>query len=143
MSIFTLSSFYSVFILSFPSTAHRKSLQCASYDKTLYSFSFILFIIYSSYRPEAKQIVEGNRDVTLLLLWRLMYTFELKMMINSDAVCAEAAAIRDDDSWRRSIYGQADALGLAVDVPVRENDGVVTYPLERATQKSTEVINKK
>jgi hypothetical protein len=77
---------------------------------------------------ESKDIVDGNRDRTLFLLWKILYTFELKMLVDSSKVLGEAAIISGTEGWRRSIYGADDVLTLAVRVPVKSADGVIIYP---------------
>jgi hypothetical protein len=44
-------------------------------------FSFFLsHTAPNDYLNEAKNIVDGNRDRTLFLLWQILYGFELKMV---------------------------------------------------------------
>lgn len=78
--------------------------------------------------PEVRKIVEGDRDSTLLFLWKLMFSFELKMLIDPSRVRKEAAAIRQNQAWRRSVYDAAEAGHFAVTVPTAHADGSVTFP---------------
>ena len=46
-------------------------------------FHAVLFftdLAVTDYTNEAKNIVDGNRDRTLFLLWQILYGFELKMV---------------------------------------------------------------
>jgi abnormal spindle-like microcephaly-associated protein len=49
---------------------------------------------------ESKDIVDGNRDRTLFLLWKMLYSFELKMLVDSSKVLGEAAIISGSEGWR-------------------------------------------
>ena len=62
----------------------------------LHNVSLILNTLYkgADVRPNPKQIVDGQRDVTLALLWRLLYEFELRMLIQPDRVVEEVQTIR-------------------------------------------------
>ena len=62
----------------------------------LHNVSLILNALYkgADVRPNPKQIVDGQRDVTLALLWRLLYEFELRMLIQPDRVLEEVQSIR-------------------------------------------------
>lgn len=50
--------------------------------KTISNFVFVIIVILAmtDYTNEAKNIVDGNRDRTLFLLWQILYGFELKMV---------------------------------------------------------------
>ena len=100
-----------------------------SYLQKVHNVKLALSQIYKTGpAPDSKQIVEGNRDTTLLLLWKLMYDFELKMLIDPARVRKEAATIRHNQRWRRSVYGRAEAENFAVAVPMYDENGGVTYP---------------
>lgn len=101
-----------------------------SYLQKVHNVKLALSKIYDKAEPtpDPKHIVEGNRDTTLLMLWKLMYGFELKMLIDPTRVRKEAATIRHNQRWRRSIYGRAEAEQFAVAVPVYDEYGGVTFP---------------
>ena len=105
----------------------------------LHNVSLILNALYkgADVRPNPKQIVDGQRDVTLALLWRLLYEFELRMLIQPDRVLEEVQTIRRSRfhfmkgificdigltttcifrSWRRSIYSRSEAEQFSVRV---------------------------
>ena len=63
-----------------------------------------------------KTIVDGDRDKTLVLLWRIMYHFDLQKLINADVIENEVKAIRQNEEWRRSEYLGDDVDQLAVSV---------------------------
>jgi abnormal spindle-like microcephaly-associated protein len=71
----------------------------------------------ASSTSEAKDIVDGHRDKTLLLLWKLLYTFELRMLIDPEIVSQEINQINENNTWRKSVYGVEEASNLAVSVP--------------------------
>jgi hypothetical protein len=45
--------------------------------------------------------VDGHREKTLLLLWRMLYGFELRMLIDPDRVAKEVHEIYKNKAWRR------------------------------------------
>ena len=75
---------------------------------------------------EPKHIVDGNRDKTLALLWKIMYGFELKLLINPDRVEKEVCAVEKNRSWRRSIYDEKEAEAFSVSVFTNANLAVKT-----------------
>jgi hypothetical protein len=77
---------------------------------------------------DAKGVVEGNREATLFLLWKLQYKFERRTLTDPDLVRAEAQSIRKDMCWRGTIYNEDCVGAFAVCVPTRRADGSVTYP---------------
>ena len=89
----------------------------------LHNVSLILSAIYSAdeARPQPKQIVDGHREGTLMLLWKLLYTFELRMLIQPARVAEEIKAIRRSKKWRRSVYSRDEAEQLSVKVLVYED----------------------
>lgn len=95
----------------------------------LHNVSIVLKTLYSNSEkaPDAKHIIDGHRDITLLLLWKIMYSFELRMMINEQKVYEEVQAI-EQNGWRRSLYNEDDAVGLAVQVPIKCKDGSLRLP---------------
>ena len=77
---------------------------------------------FNIYNPiEAKDIVEGNRDKTLVFMWQLLYGFELRMLIDAKTVRVEVEEILKNELWRRSIYGADEAATFAVKVATAEN----------------------
>ena len=101
-----------------------------------YSCATIEAVEGPDFNQEAKFIVDGHRDKTLLVLWKILYGFELRMLIAPRKVLAEAAAIQGSEGWRRSVYGEEDARGLAVRVPVRGSDGRVILQQDLSTSAS-------
>jgi hypothetical protein len=79
-------------------------------------------------KKEANSIVGGNRECTLLLLWKLQYKYELRTMTDSNSVHLEATNVREEEHWRGTIFNESDTYNLAVDVPIRSADGTITYP---------------
>ena len=88
--------------------------------------------------PDPKDIVDGNRDKTLMLLWRMMYGFELRMLIEPKRVMQEVYAIQANQSWRRSIYGTEESANFAVSVPTLSVDGSVTVPYSQSSVINTD-----
>lgn len=70
----------------------------------------------TSSTSEAKDIVDGHRDKTLVLLWKLLYTFELRMLIDPEIVSQEINQINENTTWRKSVYGVEEAYNSAVSV---------------------------
>ena len=47
----------------------------------MFNYRFVIAVLaVTDYTNEAKNIVDGNRDRTLFLLWQILYGFELKMV---------------------------------------------------------------
>jgi len=69
------------------------------------TLNFILFLsrMYSAQTDsiDPKCIVDGHREKTLLLLWRMLYGFELRMLIDPDRVAKEVHEIYKNKAWRR------------------------------------------
>eukprot|EP01034_Spumella_vulgaris_P023201 gene23201-29397_t len=63
---------------------------------------------------EAKHVVDGNKSMSLVLLWKIMFAHELKQLITPAQVMGEVQIIRDNNSWRRSSYDGHDAAAMAV-----------------------------
>ena len=93
----------------------------------IHNVSLVLDKLYgqSEKKPDAKSIVDGHRDITLMFLWKMLYTFELKMVITPSKVLQEVNDIQINENWRRSIYSADEVKNLAVKVPVIENGRVV------------------
>jgi hypothetical protein len=63
---------------------------------------------------EAKHVVDGNRSMTLVLLWKIMFSHELGQLITPAKVMREVQLIHANDSWRRSRYDEHDVAAMAV-----------------------------
>eukprot|EP01038_Epipyxis_sp_PR26KG_P007565 gene7565-10306_t len=75
---------------------------------------------------EPKHIVDGNRDMTLLLLWKLLYFYQLNTLVSPARVMEEVTSIQSNEIWRRSIYDVTDNTSeFAVSVPIRTSEGVM------------------
>lgn len=90
----------------------------------LHNVSLVLNRLYrpTDPRPDAKQIVDGHRDMTLMLLWKILYTYELCNNTNPTRIYDEIAAIKRAASWRRSIYKMEDSKAMAVKVSTLHGD---------------------
>jgi abnormal spindle-like microcephaly-associated protein len=66
--------------------------------------------------------------MTLMLLWKMLYTYDLRTMITPAKVKHEVDAVRSSLSWRRSVYGADEVESMAVRVPTRQPDGSITMP---------------
>jgi len=82
---------------------------------------------------DAKGIIEGNREATLFLLWKLQYKFSGQTFTDPALVLAEAESIRNDTCWRTPVYNEGDADNFAVQVPTKNSFGEVTYPFVGAS----------
>ena len=87
----------------------------------------------------SKDIVDGNRDRTLMLLWSILFHFDLRMLIESSQVFSETSSIQRNSHWRRSIYRQEDANAFAVSVATRNESGTITFPSGLSTPGSDKV----
>lgn len=97
---------------------------------------------FNVYNPiEAKDIVEGNRDKTLVFMWQLLYGFELRMLINAKTVRQEVEEILKNELWRRSIYGADEAATFAVKVATAENLASIMMKTMSSTVSYNEVDN--
>lgn len=84
-------------------------------------------------------IVEGTREETLLLLWKILYKFELRTLVEPEAVKQEAMRIRKAKKWRKSIHPSRDAHKLAVTVALRDENDHIHFPsmqTEELTERS-------
>jgi abnormal spindle-like microcephaly-associated protein len=68
---------------------------------------------------EAKNIVDGDRDKTLYILWKILYKFESRMPLDPTKILLEVASIEGNKGWRKSIYSEEEALTLAVRVNMK------------------------
>jgi abnormal spindle-like microcephaly-associated protein len=93
----------------------------------LHNVSLVLNRLYrpTDPRPDAKQIVDGHRDMTLMLLWKILYTYELCNNTNPTRIYDEIAAIKRAASWRRSIYKMEESKTMAVKVSTLQGDGTI------------------
>ena len=76
----------------------------------------------------AKDIVDGNKEKTIALLLQAAYVFALCMHLSPRAVLLEAANVRRNASWRRTIYTADIAASIAVKVSQKNEDGSITHP---------------
>lgn len=93
----------------------------------LHNVSLVLNRLYrpTDPRPDAKQIVDGHRDMTLMLLWKILYTYELCSNTNPTRIYDEIAAIKRAASWRRSIYKMEESKAMAVKVSTIQSDATI------------------
>lgn len=82
----------------------------------LFNVGLLINALYTpiELKPEPKAIVDGSRDMTLLLLWKLLFSFELRMMITPEKVREEIEAICRSHAWRRSVYSEEELRYMAV-----------------------------
>ena len=78
---------------------------------------------------EAKGIVDGNRETTLLLLWNIQYKFELRTLTDPQSVSHEVNTIASERIWRRKSYNEDDANSFAVSVLTRMSNGELQTPV--------------
>ena len=77
---------------------------------------------------DARGVIEGNREATLFLLWKLQYKFNGQTLTDPALVRAETRSIKSDKQWRGTVYSEADIDNFAVKVPVKKSSGEVIYP---------------
>jgi hypothetical protein len=87
---------------------------------------------------EAKHIVDGHRDRTLLLLWKILYAFEYRVLVNEPRLKREIMAHDAAQSACRFPRGgqlfkvsDLERAPLAVSVAARNDDGSIVAPTTR------------
>ena len=73
-----------------------------------------------------KNIVNGDRDATLVLLWKVMHKYEGRLPVNPARIRAEARNIEKNKKWRKSVYPQEEAELFSVPVDTIDKYGIVT-----------------
>eukprot|EP01041_Mallomonas_annulata_P000646 gene646-1248_t len=77
---------------------------------------------------DPKNLADGKKDQILLLLWKIIFHFEIHRIIDCNAIRKEIDTIQKSQCWRRSVYTPHEAMDLAVKVPVKGVSGLVAYP---------------
>jgi len=110
----------------------------------LHNVSLVLNRLYrpTDPRPDAKQIVDGHRDMTLMLLWKILYTYELCNNTNPTRIYDEIAAIKRAASWRRSIYKMEESKTMAVKVSTLQGDATIINQSKLGKSNAKLSVNK-
>ena len=110
----------------------------------LHNVSLVLNRLYrpTDPRPDAKQIVDGHRDMTLMLLWKILYTYELCNNTNPTRIYDEIAAIKRAASWRRSIYKMEESKTMAVKVSTLQGDATIINKSKLGKSNAKLSVNK-
>ena len=83
---------------------------------------------------DVKHIVDGDRDATLLLLWKIMYAFELQLSVDAATVLSEIDMIQRDKRWK-SLFQQGKLEDSVLNLNSSEE-----YSIEQALQLWCQVI---
>jgi hypothetical protein len=76
-----------------------------------------------------KDIVDGDRDSTLLLLWKIMYAFELQLSIDVSSILSEIEMIQNDKRWKSLFAEPAGYMNKVLNLNTSEE-----YSVEQALQ---------
>lgn len=89
----------------------------------IYNINLVLEALYEPDEkgPQAKHIVDGNRDMTLMLLWKVMFQFELHRLLGGgedgyEIIRRETKAVRRSARWRKSARSVDELASMAVGV---------------------------
>jgi abnormal spindle-like microcephaly-associated protein len=106
--------------------------------KKLYGYGQPLTDVSIDLGHEVRDIVAGDRDQTLGLLWKILFRLELKRLIDPLYVIREVEIITErKESDAQSVYDMHEALAFAVSVPVRFPNGTILYPACLGKKKLT------